>query len=389
MVLLMQLQGREYIMEKIVAKRVSMLELFYDLIFVYAISRITMMIHHPVNGSLPPRIYLEFIIVVIFVLQIWLYQTVYINRFGTSRIIDTVGLLISMFAAIYLANNINTEWQLTFQVFNLSVALTVVNLIFQYSFGSATHLKKNRDVQAFVITLSLEFFLVVTGLIIGYQYGIYLCIAGGLIGFLMPLVMYRMFRPEQVNFPHLVERLSLIIIITFGETLVNITHYFKGAIYSPLAISIFLGVAALFGVYTLLVERFLNHHQHTRGFIAMYTHVVMIISLLSITAGIIYMTDEEVARLFLSCFVVANLIVFYLCLWLYSFYNRRHLRFNGRDLTVMVLVLLLGSLGIVLHRETNLGLMSAFALTNMVEFGLMAWKLQRKKPSKEPHSSYN
>lgn len=389
MVLLMQLQGREYIMEKIVAKRVSMLELFYDLIFVYAISRITMMIHHPVNGSLPPRIYLEFIIVVIFVLQIWLYQTVYINRFGTSRIIDTVGLLISMFAAIYLANNINTEWQLTFQVFNLSVALTVVNLIFQYSFGSATHLKKNRDVQAFVITLSLEFFLVVTGLIIGYQYGIYLCIAGGLIGFLMPLVMYRMFRPEQVNFPHLVERLSLIIIITFGETLVNITHYFKGAIYSPLAISIFLGVAALFGIYTLLVERFLNHHQHTRGFIAMYTHVVMIISLLSITAGIIYMTDEEVARLFLSCFVVANLIVFYLCLWLYSFYNRRHLRFNGRDLTVMALVLLLGSLGIVLRRETNLGLMSAFALTNMVEFGLMAWKLQRKKPSKEPHSSYN
>ncbi|MDL2057218.1 low temperature requirement protein A [Limosilactobacillus reuteri] len=366
-------------MEKIVAKRVSMLELFYDLIFVYAISRITMMIHHPVNGSLPPRIYLEFIIVVIFVLQIWLYQTVYINRFGTSRIIDTVGLLISMFAAIYLANNINTEWQLTFQVFNLSVALTVVNLIFQYSFGSATHLKKNRDVQAFVITLSLEFFLVVTGLIIGYQYGIYLCIAGGLIGFLMPLVMYRMFRPEQVNFPHLVERLSLIIIITFGETLVNITHYFKGAIYSPLAISIFLGVAALFGVYTLLVERFLNHHQHTRGFIAMYTHVVMIISLLSITAGIIYMTDEEVARLFLSCFVVANLIVFYLCLWLYSFYNQRHLRFNGRDLTVMALVLLLGSLGIVLRRETNLGLMSAFALTNMVEFGLMAWKLQRTK----------
>ncbi len=379
MVLLMQLQGREYIMEKIVAKRVSMLELFYDLIFVYAISRITMMIHHPVNGSLPPRIYLEFIIVVIFVLQIWLYQTVYINRFGTSRIIDTVGLLISMFAAIYLANNINTEWQLTFQVFNLSVALTVVNLIFQYSFGSATHLKKNRDVQAFVITLSLEFFLVVTGLIIGYQYGIYLCIAGGLIGFLMPLVMYRMFRPEQVNFPHLIERLSLIIIITFGETLVNITHYFKGAIYSPLAISIFLGVAALFGIYTLLVERFLNHHQHTRGFIAMYTHVVMIISLLSITAGIIYMTDEEVARLFLSCFIVANLIVFYLCLWLYSFYNQRHLRFNIGDFTVMAVILLLGSLGIVLCRETNLGLMSAFALTNMVEFGLIAWKLQRKK----------
>lgn len=185
-----------------------------------------------------------------------------------------------------------------------------------------------------------------------------------------------MFRPEQVNFPHLIERLSLIIIITCGETLVNITHYFKGAIYSPLAIAIFLGVAALFGVYTLLVERFLNHHQHTRGFIAMYTHVI---SLLSITAGIIYMADEEVSRLFLSCFVASNLIVFYLCLWLYSFYNRRHLRFNGRDLRAMAIVLLLGSLGIILCRENNLSLMSAFVLTNVVEFGLLEWKLQRKK----------
>lgn len=57
-------------MKKIVAKQVSILELFYDLIFVYAISRITMMIHHPIDGSLSPRIYIEFIIVVIFVLQI-------------------------------------------------------------------------------------------------------------------------------------------------------------------------------------------------------------------------------------------------------------------------------------------------------------------------------
>ena len=86
-----------------------MLELFYDLIFVYAISRMTMMIHHLHSGALSPVIYGEFIIVVIMVLQLWLYQTVYINRFGTSRTIDTIGLLVSMFVAIYLANNINTE----------------------------------------------------------------------------------------------------------------------------------------------------------------------------------------------------------------------------------------------------------------------------------------
>ncbi|WP_225209046.1 low temperature requirement protein A [Limosilactobacillus walteri] len=364
-------------MKKIVAKRVSMLELFYDLIFVYAIARITLMIHHPVNGSLPLKTYGEFIIVVIFVLQIWLYQTLYINRFGTSRMIDTIGLLISMFAATYLANNINTEWRLTFHTFNLAVALTVANLIGQYYFGSDRQPGKNRDLRAFLIALSLEFIFLIAGLTIGYRYGIYLCIIGGLIGFLMPTVIYKMFKPEQVNFPHLVERLSLIIIITFGETLVNITHYFKGAIYSPLPIAIFVGVAALFGVYTLLVERFLNHHQSTRGFIAMYTHVVMIISLLSITAGTIYMANDEVSRLFLSGFIATNLIVFYVCLWLYGSYNHQHLSLSSRDLLTMAVVLIFGCAMALLWRNSNLGLMTAFMLTNVIEFCFMEYRLHR------------
>lgn len=57
-------------MKEIIAKRVSMFELFYDLIFVYAISKITAMIHHPVSGSLPLFSYFEFVIVVIIVMQI-------------------------------------------------------------------------------------------------------------------------------------------------------------------------------------------------------------------------------------------------------------------------------------------------------------------------------
>lgn len=40
-------------LKKIIAKPVGMFELFYDLVFVYVISRITAMIHHPVNGSIP------------------------------------------------------------------------------------------------------------------------------------------------------------------------------------------------------------------------------------------------------------------------------------------------------------------------------------------------
>ncbi|OYS01638.1 hypothetical protein CBF63_09105 [Lactobacillus johnsonii] len=56
-----------------------MFELFFDLVFVYAISRITAMIHHPVNGGIPLTTFLEFLLVVVVVMEIWLYQVVYFN----------------------------------------------------------------------------------------------------------------------------------------------------------------------------------------------------------------------------------------------------------------------------------------------------------------------
>ena len=72
-------------MKKIIAKSVGMFELFYDLVFVYAISKITAMVHHPVNGGIPLVTLLQFLFVVIVVLQIWLFQALYFNRYSQNR----------------------------------------------------------------------------------------------------------------------------------------------------------------------------------------------------------------------------------------------------------------------------------------------------------------
>lgn len=110
-----------------------MFELFYDLVFVYAISRITAMIHHPVNGSIPLITFLQFLLVVIVVMQILLYQVIYFNRYSKNSFWDLSGLVLNMFVAVYLANNINTEWRITFHYFNIAMAVMIVTLFFQIS----------------------------------------------------------------------------------------------------------------------------------------------------------------------------------------------------------------------------------------------------------------
>lgn len=145
--------------------------------------------------------------------------------YSQNRFFDIVGLLFNMFVAVYLANNINTDWSITFRYFNLAMVGMLINLIMQYWLGTSKD-EKN-DKQVFVLILTIELVLTIIGLIIGYPNGIYVVIAGYIFGFLLPIFLYKKFNAKKVNFPHLVERVSLIIIIAFGEAIVNLANYFN------------------------------------------------------------------------------------------------------------------------------------------------------------------
>lgn len=329
------------------------------------------MIHHPVAGGLPLLSYVEFVFVVILVMQVWLYQTLYINRYGRSRAIDVAGLLISMYAMTYLANHINTTWSLTFRPFNTAVLLIIAGLLVQYMAGSCQHPLHDRDVRSFIITLTFEFIAVLAGLLIGYHGGIYLCILGGLIGFLMPLLFYRSFQPDKVNFPHFVERVGLIIIITYGEMVVNITRYFTGSLFQPVALMMFVLLAAMFGTYVIQSDRLINHHQRSRGFILMYSHVFMVVALLSFTAGLDYLADQAVSRIFLWAFLAISFLVNTICVLANGAYNRRHYKLHLNSYLWLGLAMIVGLVFALIARDTNLGLVTGFALASLGQCGYL------------------
>ena len=58
-------------MSEILSKKVSMAELFYDLIYVLAVQKVTRMIHHLHHGVISPYIYLKFVIVCTVIILLW------------------------------------------------------------------------------------------------------------------------------------------------------------------------------------------------------------------------------------------------------------------------------------------------------------------------------
>lgn len=90
-----------------------------------------------------------------------------------------------MFTAVYLANNINTDWRITFHYFNIAMAVMIATIFCQYLFTSVNEINDKRE---FLFILGIEF-LIILGLMLSYSVGIYFCIPAYIIGLVLPIFL--------------------------------------------------------------------------------------------------------------------------------------------------------------------------------------------------------
>ncbi|MBZ4302604.1 low temperature requirement protein A, partial [Streptococcus pneumoniae] len=77
-------------------KRVEFSELFYDLVFVFGISKITTLIDHLHNGILTWTSFLDFFIAILVLINSWMIQTDYTNRYGKNSLFNMLIMFIKM-----------------------------------------------------------------------------------------------------------------------------------------------------------------------------------------------------------------------------------------------------------------------------------------------------
>ena len=112
-------------------KKVELIELFYDLIYVYALSNVTSLI----DGRLGNDIQIDFMryVVLFFVIiQAWLYLSNYINRYGSWTSYEYGLAAVNMIAAMYMANTIYIEWEITARTFNLAMTVLLFTVCLLY-----------------------------------------------------------------------------------------------------------------------------------------------------------------------------------------------------------------------------------------------------------------
>lgn len=119
-------------MPNILTKRVSMIELFYDLVFTYMISQATSLIHHLQHGTISPVSFFIFAVIVIVFINSWMVQSVFTNRYRSSSWTDITFYFIDMMILLYMSNSFSNTSSKDLTTFFLAASLLSFTLFLQY-----------------------------------------------------------------------------------------------------------------------------------------------------------------------------------------------------------------------------------------------------------------
>ena len=305
-----------------VNSKVFNIEVFYDLMFSYLISRICNVIDVPGKEIFGLQHYATYAVVLLSVLKVWFDTTLLLNRYGNNSGADNVCMFTNMFFLYLMAEGFDGDNITNFKIFALSLFLITANLIVHWR--SKLHLYANMDeedhsfINHTVKILTVQLVLMAISYILPIQYGrwgILLALPIGITSWLF----HDSYKVRTTNFQHLTERCWLLVIVVFGSSVQDVALFMDSSTHQGLlaSVSVFLLIIGLFLVYGYQYEYLLDRQRDVENgtrYLVLNAAIVFILS--NLTVAIDYLSRPEVHLVqkttFFTLMLVAYLFVTYL-----------------------------------------------------------------------------
>ena len=367
-------------------KRVEFSELFYDLVFVFAISKATALIHPLHNDILAWDSLLDFFISVLVVINSWMIQTIYTNRYGTNSLFNMVIMFINMGLMLFISNMIGYNWQQWYYYTCWAVGTLTLTLFLQYLVQFFRESTDNADRE------SIKGFLWITGLqslgdylaaLFPIYVGVYIFIASILLTFIVPIFLITKDEHFQVNLPHLIERVSLLVIITFGEMVIGLVDFFTVENFSIYSILNFVIMLSLFLFYFGEFDHAIDEGSNQKGLFLIYSHYPIFIGLMLMTVSMGFLLNPEANLLVAISLFYIGIALFQAAVLANGPYNKNYLRYPRSYYcaqATLYLTALIVSLVFASNPITVLSVATIFALAIASHF-ISFWVIRTKQYS--------
>lgn len=370
-------------------KKVSLFELFSDLIYVFAISRMTLLIEHPSGGVLTGAELFSYLIVSLVVLQAWLYMTNYVNRYGSWRWYDYLLASVNLTAAVYVSNTISPGWstmQLPFNIGMLVMLLCVATLYLVQVVRAREDAGAARNSLLIISVVCLIYVAAIVSMLTGAsQAVIWLDIAAVLTGAFLPFFIRGKFDIGIINYPHLVERFELLTIITFGEGIVGMTEYFDVSRLTVEPLLVFGILLTLYGSYVVQIHNMIEHHQQDRGLRLMFSHYGIVIGINVITVSLKLAARPAINVAFLATMTAVGLFLYFATVMVNAKGNKPEYRFSRRWLLPPALILTSACLLLFFTAAGTLLYLSVVFAASALMFGYYEYLYRARKQQSGHH----
>lgn len=368
-------------------KRVEFSELFYDLVFVFAISKATALIHPLHSGVVAWDSLLDFFISVMVIINSWMIQTIYTNRYGTNSLFNMVIMFINMGLMLFMSNMIGYNWQQWFFYTCWAVGTLTLTLFFQYLvefFRKSTDNTDRESIKGFLWLTGLGSLGVYLAALFPIYVGVYIFIASILLTFIVPIFLITKDEHFQVNLPHLIERVSLLVIITFGEMVVGLASFFTVENFSIYSVLNFVIMLSLFLFYFGEFDHAIDEGSSQKGLFVIYSHYPIFIGLMLMTVSMGYLLIPEANLLVAISFFYIGIGLFQAAVLANGPYNKNYLRYPRSYYcaqATLYLAALILSLLFASNPITVLSIATIFTLAIAIHF-IYFYVTQNKKYSK-------
>ncbi|ANE49092.1 low temperature requirement protein A [Paenibacillus swuensis] len=329
-------------------KKVTWLELFYDLLFVAAVSKASHVLLHVHHGHIPLEYLLKFILIIIPIWWAWVGQSLFINRFGEDRTSHRMFLIVQLFFSLIMTASLSVEFDQNYAAFFIGyVGLRAMTAI-QYLVVSRQELSY-RKVTARYLGSRFWIGLVISASSLLFDSWLrYAALYAGIaVDIALPLLGRRHLVKTPIHTHHLLERFALFTLILLGEMVISILAVLQSGSWTwqsvLFAVMTFILTIAIWWQYFDNVEKKVNKTLQTTGQIIIYGHLFVFISLCMLAASIRLIFLEELNYSFMVGLIFGSVTLYFVSTTLvFHKYRHAHLRLGRIHLAILA-----GLLGIM------------------------------------------
>jgi low temperature requirement protein LtrA len=296
-------------------KKVTWLELFYDLLFAAAVATTTQVLLHVEKGVIHPEYFIKFVLMFIPIWWSWTGQTMFVNRFGQDFLHQRIYMILQMLFVLIMTSSLSVHFDQYYRPFLIGyIGIRAITAI-QYLVVQKLEDKNRKEVAQF---LGTRFWIgiIISSLSIFFDSWIRYAVlyAGIIVDIIVPIFGRKYLVKAPTNTAHLLERFASLTLILFGESVVSTLFVLQpqNGDWHTIAFSLisFILIISIWWQYFDHVEKKVNKSIQSAGQTILYGHLFILMSLSMIAASIKLMFLHEVHYSFIVYFVFSSVLLY-------------------------------------------------------------------------------